>query len=132
MSNRRHEHQLRLETSYADWLRHRTVLKAYRVKPGDRRTTPPPAYDVRRLFPELAERSRTTIRLHPRYGDEPPEDASKLGGTFLWPGDEPWPVCPAHKIPLVTVLQLRADDFPEIAFPPGANLFQILWCPREH
>jgi hypothetical protein len=59
-------------------------------------------------------------------------DASKLGGTFLWPGEAPWPVCPAHEIPLVTVLQLRADDFPEMPFPPGADLFQVLWCPREH
>jgi hypothetical protein len=73
-----------------------------------------------------------TVRLHPRYGDEPPLDASKLGGTFLWPAEEPWPICPAHDIPLVTVLQLRAADFPEMPFPPDADLFQVLWCPREH
>ncbi len=30
------------------------------------------------------------------------------------------------------MLQLRADDFPEMPFPPGADLFQMLWCPREH
>jgi hypothetical protein len=59
-------------------------------------------------------------------------DASKLGGTFLWPVEVPWPVCPAHEIPLVTVLQLRAGDFPEMPFPRGADLFQVLWCPREH
>jgi hypothetical protein len=70
--------------------------------------------------------------LHPRYGDEPPADASKLGGTFLWPAEEPWPICSAHGIPLVTVLQLRGADFPEMPFPPGADLFQVLWCPREH
>jgi hypothetical protein len=132
MSQREHEHRRRLQTSYADWLKHRAILEAYRVRPGDRRTTPPPAYNISELCPELAERSATTVRLHPRYGDEPPANASKMGGTFLWPDREPWPVCPAHQIPLVTVLQLRAEDFPEMPFPPGADLFQVLWCPREH
>lgn len=126
------DHQARLRTSYAHWLQHRTILEAYRVRPGDRRTTPPPAYEVSKLFPELAGRSTTAVRLHPRYGNEPPADASKLGGTCLWPAEEPWPLCPAHFIPLVTVLQLRAADFPEMPFPPGADLFQMLWCPREH
>ncbi len=28
--------------------------------------------------------------------------------------------------------KLRASDFPEMPFPPGADLFQMLWCPREH
>src|SRR5262249_13899023 len=70
--------------------------------------------------------------LHPRYGDEPALDASKLGRTFCWPAREAWPVCPAHEIPLVTVLQLCACDFPEMSFPPGSDLFQMLWCPREH
>jgi hypothetical protein len=55
-----------------------------------------------------------------------------MGGTFLWPANEPWPVCRAHQIPFVAVLQLRADDFPEMPFPPEADLFQVLWCPREH
>jgi hypothetical protein len=87
---------------------------------------------VAKLFPELAGRRATTIRLHPRFGDEPAVDASKLGGTLLWPAGEAWPVCPAHQIPLVTVLQLLSDDFPEMPFPPGVDLFQMLWCPREH
>ena len=132
MSQPGNEHQARLEASYTEWLKHRTILEAYRARPGERRTTPPPPFNVSELFPELAGRSTTTIRLHPRYGDEPLMDESKLGGTFLWPYDEPWPVCPFHEIPLVTVLQLRAADFPEMPFPPGADLFQLLWCPREH
>jgi hypothetical protein len=132
MPQRSSQHRERLRTSYAQWLKRRTVLEAYRVKPEARRTTPPPAYDVVGLFPELVGQSATTVRLHPRYGDEPPLHASKLGGTFLWPTEEPWPVCPAHEIPLVSVLQLRADDFPEMPFPPGADLFQMLWCPHEH
>src|SRR5437660_5405135 len=126
------KHGARLQASYADWLKHRSILEPFRVKPGDRRTTPPPSYDVSSLFPDLADKATTTIRLHPRYGDEPPMNASKLGGTFLWPMDEAWPVCPAHEIPFVTVLQLRANDFPEMPFPPGSDLFQLLWCPREH
>src|SRR5262245_10102781 len=126
------EHRERVRTSHAAWLRHRDILEAYRVRAGDRRTTPPAAFPVAQLFPELEGRERIAIRLHPRYGDEPPVHASKLGGTFLWPADEPWPVCQAHGIPFVAVLQLRADDFPEMPFPPGADLFQLLWCPREH
>src|SRR5262249_44062091 len=132
MSKERDRHRARLRTSYADWLSRRGILEAYRVRPGDRRTTSPPAYRVSEVFPELAELSATAVRLHPRYGDEPPVDDSKLGGTFLWPADEPWPICPTHKIPFVTVLQLRADDFLEMPFPPKADLFQVLWCPREH
>ena len=30
------------------------------------------------------------------------------------------------------MLQLRADDFPEMPFPPWADLFQLLWCPLGH
>jgi hypothetical protein len=126
------EHRALLRAMYARWLKHRTILEAYRVRPGDRRTTPPPACDVEELFPELSGLFTTTVRLHPRYGDEPPMDASKLGGMFLWPAEEPWPVCSEHAIPLVTVMQLRAADFPEMPFPPGADLFQVLWCPRDH
>jgi len=132
MSRRDEEHQDRLKTSYANWLRRRAILEPYRVGPEDRRTTPQPAFDVGALFPELAGQSTITIRLHPRYGEEPPVSASKMGGTFLWPADEPWPSCPAHEIPLVAVLQLSARDLPEMPFPPGADLFQVLWCPREH
>jgi hypothetical protein len=72
------------------------------------------------------------VRLHPRYGTEPDPDASKLGGAFLWPRGEPWPVCELHGIPYVTGLQLRADDCPAVKFRPGADLLQLLWCPRDH
>lgn len=125
-------HGARLHISFGKWLLHRAILEPYRVRPGDRRTTAPPVVDVAELFPELAGRSTTTVRLHPRYGEEPPPQASKMGGTFLWPAKELWPICPTHGIPFVGVLQLRADDFPEMPFPPGADLFQMLWCPREH
>jgi hypothetical protein len=132
MSQGSDQHRARLKTSYAHWSKQRAFLEGYRVGAADRRTTAAPLYQVRELFPELAGQERTTVRLHPRYGDEPALDASKLGGTFLWPAEEPWPVCPAHEIPFVSVLQLCAADFPEMPFPPGADLFQVLWCPREH
>lgn len=132
MSSQDDEHLARIATSYADWLKQRNLLEAYRVRPGDRRTTGPPRFDVGALFQELAEQWTTTVRLHPRYGDEPSLYASKMGGTFLWPANEPWPVCPTHNIPLVTILQLCFEDFPEMPFPPASDVFQLLWCPREH
>jgi hypothetical protein len=52
---------------------------------------------------------------------------------FLWPKREPWPVCPIHgDIPYVAALQLRKEDVPELGFPPGTDLFQLLWCPEQH
>jgi hypothetical protein len=105
-------------------------------------TTPKPPIDLLEVLPELADLRATTVRLHPRKGRLPNKYGSKLGGTFLWPSDEPWPVCDerwppswtpyveqgipvpeddprAQPFPLVPVLQLRADDFPEMPFPPG-------------
>jgi hypothetical protein len=125
-------HRARLHSSFGKWLQHRATLERCRARPAERRTTPPAVVDVASLFPELASLRSITVRLHPRYGEEPPRWASKLGGTLLWPALEPWPTCPAHGIPFVGVLQLRADDFPEMPFPPAADLFQVLWCPREH
>ncbi len=91
-------------------------------------TKPLPAALVA-AFPELER--RTTVRLHPRRGRTAPPE-SKLGGELLWPADEPWPLCPVHGDPLVSVLQLRCDDVPEVGCPPGSDLFQLLWCPKDH
>jgi hypothetical protein len=55
-----------------------------------------------------------------------------MGGHFLWPAREPWPVCERHNLPLVCVLQLRKGDVPELGFRPGSDLFQLLWCPQDH
>ena len=126
------EVQTRIESSYQSWLAHRQLLEPHKVDASDRRTTASPPVDIAALFPELAARTETSVRLHPRYGAEPPVDASKLGGTFIWPSSEPWPICPAHDIPFVPVLQLLASDFPEMQFPDSTDLFQMLWCPREH
>src|SRR5262249_11478631 len=76
-------------------------------------------------------KARTAVLLHPRRG-EAPADASKIGGLFLWPEDEEWPTCAEHKCPLVTALQLRKEDVPEVGFRRGTDLFQVLWCPRYH
>ena len=127
-------------------------------------TTPPPILDVLKDFPELAPLARTTVRLHPRRAIDGDVDASKLGGAFLWPVDEPWPVYDESRvnrfvqellgnpamvqffrdegrtddvgripagtsIPFAPILQLRAADFPEMPFPAGADLFQLLWFP---
>ena len=107
------------------------------------RTTPPPRKNVPDLLPELADQARTTVRLHPRRGEVPDPAASKIGGTFLWPADEPWPVCtdptcgafgepPPEPATLIPVLQLRKEDVPEVEFFPGTDLFQVLWCPHTH
>lgn len=110
-------------------------------------TTPESPIDLLEVLPELADLRATTVRLHPRKGRVPGRHASKMGGTLLWSADEPWPVCDepwptswtsyvedgipvpeddprAEPFPLVPVLQLRADDFPEMPFLPGADLIQ--------
>src|SRR5437867_4056392 len=114
------------------WFKHRQILEPYRVRPGDFRTTPAPVLNITEVFPELIGRSKITVRLNPRYGEEPPIGASKLEGKFFWPANEHWPICKQHGTPLIGVLQLRAEDFPEMLFYPGTDLFQLLWCPRWH
>ncbi|AMV25781.1 hypothetical protein VT84_15395 [Gemmata sp. SH-PL17] len=95
-------------------------------------TTPAPPVNVEEALPDLRGKAKTAVRLHPRPG-EAPVDASKIGGMFLWPKNEPWPVCPIHdSIPYVTALQLRKEDVPELGFPTGTDLFQLLWCPQGH
>lgn len=112
--------------------RHLALCRKYRATAGEKRTTPLPEIAISEAVPELRGTEATAVLLHPRHGDEPAADASKMGGQFLWPAAEPWPICEEHGIPYVTVLQLRAEEFPELAFPPNADLFQLLWCPREH
>jgi Domain of unknown function (DUF1963) len=75
--------------------------------------------------------AKTTVRLHPRRG-KPADHGSKIGGTFLWPADEKWPECDKHQCSLVTALQLREEDVPEVGFKGASDLFQVLWCPNDH
>ncbi|MFD7500488.1 hypothetical protein [Streptomyces sp. NPDC059850] len=58
------------------------------------RTTPERPVDIEAMFPELAEYRRTSTRLHPRPGTPKPQESS-VAGPFLWPADEPWPMCHA-------------------------------------
>lgn len=121
-----------------DWERERITREAegrqrhlrdcvrHRVCPDERRTTPEPSVAVETIVPELAGWAKTAVVLHPRFGPEPAPDASKLGGAFVWPAREPWPECKTHAIPYVTALQLRSEDFPEMAFPAETDLFQLL------
>ncbi len=92
--------------------------------------TPKPLVDIAKLIPQFAPLAKTTVRLHPRKG-EVPVDASKIGGVFLWPKDEPWPSPPdTDQVRLVPVLQLRKEDVPELGFRHDSDLFQLLWDPR--
>ncbi|HEX2907391.1 MAG TPA: DUF1963 domain-containing protein [Phototrophicaceae bacterium] len=113
------------------------------------KTTPPPRVNILEALPELAHQTVTTIRLHPRRGEFLDPAASKIGGLFLWPEDEPWPTMPSKRpewwsgirgewelldgtpIPLVPVLQINARDVPDFPFPPGQDLMQLLWYPLD-
>ncbi|PWI16232.1 hypothetical protein DI272_20225 [Streptomyces sp. Act143] len=103
-------------------------------------TTGPASHDPARDVPELAPYARPTVRLHPRRGAPGPRD-SHLGGPLWWPAAEPWPSCGEHRdvkgrqlgpYPLVPVAQLTAADFPELRFPDGTDLVQLLWCTDWH
>ncbi|MEV6050186.1 hypothetical protein [Streptomyces sp. NPDC052107] len=37
-----------------------------------------------------------------------------------------------YTVRMVAVAQLNARDFPEIRFPDGTDLVQLLWCPDRH
>lgn len=39
---------------------------------------------------------------------------------------------PAEPVRMVPVVQLHTADIPEIHFPDGTDLLQILWCPFQH
>jgi hypothetical protein len=103
-------------------------------------TTPPAPLDMDAAFPQLRGFARSTVRLHPRRG-VPSAGQSSVGGPLLWPVGEPWPMCDDARleehpdgagVPLVPVLQLLAGDVPELPFPEGTDVLQLLWCPFEH
>ncbi|MEV4093746.1 hypothetical protein [Streptosporangium saharense] len=117
-------------------------------------TTPGPPVDLVETFPWMDAYARTAVRLHPRPGNPTIHD-SHIGGPLIWPVTEPWPACdqviqisiappfqpgwleqrahvPESPVPMVGVAQFYARDIPEIPFPEGTDLFQVLWCPNEH
>jgi len=114
------------------------------LRPRRQIGTPQPPLDITTVFPELGGLAKTAFRLHPRPGQPAMQDSS-LGGPLLWPADQPWPLCstahegfgeapvpPAPASPLVSVLQIYAHDVPDLPFPGGTDLLQVLWCPNEH
>jgi uncharacterized protein (TIGR02996 family) len=124
----------------------RAVLDPGWVARFRRLTTELPPFDVATLDPAYAAFARTAVRLHPRSGNVPDLGASKLGGLFLWPEDEPWPtargvvVDPSYEgrgpfpddwsaVPLVPLVQLNRRDVPHLSFPAGTDLMQVFWCP---
>jgi len=122
----------RLAAEQAAREQHLVALSKCRAPADAAFTTPKPPVDVLAVFPELKGLVKVTVRLHPRFGDEPKPDESKLGGRFLWPADEPRPEGPRTGVPMVPVLQFRAEDAPPpVKFPPGTDLLQLLWCPRD-
>jgi hypothetical protein len=189
--------------------------------------TPPRLFDIEKVMPAIAPYRRKAIRLHPSRSAAPlATNASKMGGIFHWPANEPWPYCREsdpppdrsnltldrvaesvqaiklgerlarenrigppppgsrnpeewkkwnrdaaeflknerakglpelseadmakaeqqlsemersfddmsrpHNTPYQTLVQLRRDEFPELPWPVGSDLFQLLWCPRVH
>ncbi len=111
---------------------HLATLEGFRVPTDAVRTTPPRVIDLLKEYPELRSRVRVSVRLHPRYSDEPKPQESKLGGSILWPAEEPWPVDEQSKLAYQPILQLRLEDAPaQVKFPPKKDLLQVLWVPRE-
>jgi len=94
-------------------------------------TSRPAPIDLSKNFPEL--KPRPAIRLHPRNRGPLPADASKIGGVFLANDAKGWPTCDEHGgAPYTAVMQLRAADVPRAPFPKGKDVFQLLWCARDH
>ncbi|WP_432117216.1 DUF1963 domain-containing protein [Streptomyces sp. bgisy032] len=103
-----------------------------------------PPVDLDDLIPELASLGRRTTLLLPKSG-APGVRESSLGGPMLWPADEPWPYCgqpghwawpneksPAGTAPMVPVVQLFARDVPQLKFPQGTDVLQLVWCALIH
>ena len=108
---------------------HLDLLQRFAVKPDAVRTTPKAPADVLKVAPELKGLVKVSVRLNPRFGPEPAEDQSKLGGQFWNPASEKWPTA-TNGSPFAPILQLRAEDAPpNWAFLPEKDLFQLFWHP---
>lgn len=59
-------------------------------------------------------------------------------GAYTRTGDGPIyavvsdPRPPDHPSPLIAIMQLYARDVPELPFPDGTDVLQLLWCPNQH
>lgn len=56
-------------------------------------------------------------------------DWESVGGEFAY---KRVPVEPGNGHRMVPVGQFFAREFPDVPFPAGSDLLQILWCPEEH
>jgi hypothetical protein len=84
---------------------------------GSREVPVPPEVTTWAEATEWALRNGAGVALHPD------------GSITTRVGDSRLPDPPS---PLVGVLQIYARDVPDLPFPPGTDLLQVLWCPNEH
>jgi hypothetical protein len=95
-------------------------------------TTRPAPVDVEALIPELEGQRRSAVRLHPRLVAKPlPHRSSKIGGVFLGNDPEGWPYDSHNRTAYVGALQLLAEDMPELEFPSGKDVLQLLWSTHD-
>ncbi len=97
--------------------------------------------DRKALLDRLGIPTRLAVWLRPQHG-QAGDRVSKLGGNFDWPSGVAWPVCPGQDVHFdetevqndyyVPVAQFLKTDFPEVEFPSGSDILQVLWCPRYH
>ena len=106
-----------------------------------------PPTDNGEPIPGIEDWARPVVILNPAPGSPAVAD-SHIGGPMLWPADEPWPWCDGttHSayvhvkaedcedvaVPFVGAVQLYRRDFPELPFPDGTDLLQVLLCPLHH
>ncbi len=111
---------------------HLAALASMKVPTNATFTSPPRPANLVNVIPEARVQRKAAVRLHPHYSDEPAATESKIGGAILWPAAEAWPTCERFRIRYVPVLQLLAEDCPtQVKFKPGADVLQLLWCPRD-
>ncbi|GLY51202.1 hypothetical protein [Lentzea sp. NBRC 102530] len=100
--------------------------------------------DRGRPIPGIEAWERPVVVLNPVPGAPTAAD-SHLGGPLLWPADEPWPWCESghsgyvqvqdcenDRVPHFAAAQFYRRDFPELPFPDGTDLLQVLFCPLYH
>lgn len=102
------------------------------ARPPSSLTLPVEDVNIENLFPELARHKRTAVALHPYRDLDVSADSSHFGGLML--GNEPdgWPRCQFHNSNHIGVVQLLKQDYPDLPFPDGRDVFQLTWCPIDH
>jgi hypothetical protein len=96
--------------------RRETRMDALRARHEQHISDPKQADEVRRALTRLQESFEAA-----HAAAEPPRMVT------TWPQETP--VVPD---PMIGLLQLHAADAPNIAFPDGTDLMQLLWCPHDH